>query len=195
MGRDRILPRRDETEKCRTESRNVSRLVLVKDAHRDKSRHLQSQKFRLRDNFETEKIETRRDETAFLVSAENSRREISRPIPSPNPSLEVRWLECKSFFTSKVSKMIICKFNILVVKRRVKQGSQKQLLESFCLAYENGQKKTQIRHPIFSKLKYVGKLDFLDSVRSGQKNAQIPRPKLGKLHLTDILSIWGLIAF
>ena len=69
MGRDRILPRRDETEKCRTESRNVSRLVLVKDAHRDKSRHLQSQKFRLRDNFETEKIETRRDETAFLVSS------------------------------------------------------------------------------------------------------------------------------
>ena len=51
-------------------------------------------------------------------------------------------------FTSKVSKMIICKFNILEFKRGDEQGSQKQfqrasLFEnlSFCPAYKNGQKK------------------------------------------------------
>ena len=50
--------------------------------------------------------------------------------------------------------MIICKFNILEFKRGDEQGSQKQfpcasLFEklSFCLAYENGQKKAQIRRP------------------------------------------------
>ena len=56
--------------------------------------------------------------------------------------------------TSKVSEMIICKFNILEFKRGDEQGSQKQfqrisLFEnlSFCLAYENGQNKAQIRRP------------------------------------------------
>ena len=56
--------------------------------------------------------------------------------------------------TSKVSKMIICKFNILDFKHEDEQASQKQFPRansfenlSFCLAYENGQKKAQIRRP------------------------------------------------
>ena len=55
--------------------------------------------------------------------------------------------------------MIICKFNILEFKRGDEQGSQKQfpckrMFEhlSFCVAYENGQKKAQIRRPdLFSR--------------------------------------------
>ena len=68
--------------------------------------------------------------------------------------------------------MIICKFNILEFKRGDEQGSQKQfqrtsLFEnlSFCLAYENGQNKAQIRRPdLFLRASILENLKFLFSV-------------------------------
>ena len=71
-------------------------------------------------------------------------------------------------YTSKVSKMIICKFNILGFKRGDEQGSQKQCPRSsifenlsFCLAYENGQNKAKIHRPDFHAQVYWKIEDFV----------------------------------
>ena len=62
MGRDGILAGRDETRKFRDKTRQISRKWDFRNALRDNSRFSRFQN-----------LETRRDETAFLVS---SRREI-----------------------------------------------------------------------------------------------------------------------
>ena len=62
--------------------------------------------------------------------------------------------------------MIICKFNILEFKRRDEQGSQKHfpcaiIFEnlSFCLAYENGQKRPKSTAPIHFHVQVYWKIE------------------------------------
>ena len=82
--------------------------------------------------------------------------------------------------------MIICKFNILEFKCGDEQGSQKQfqrtsLFEnlSFCLAYENGHKKAQIRRPdLFPRASILENWCFCLAYENGHKKAQIRRPHL-----------------
>ena len=73
MGRDSILPGRDETETGQNETRQNEKLFFSKNPNRDKVETFDLSIYPNRDISRRDKVGTRRDETAFLVS---SRREI-----------------------------------------------------------------------------------------------------------------------